>query len=235
MDLYSQFTWLSQVLRPQFSSDAGSESNAEHSAEIVSQSRNTNDKFINRINETSNVYTSANIDSNAANGCRQTIDYIQLMKQFNQNNEHFLAALLKKGSSPTAALASASQHKQQTVALIPPTPPRTPITSSAAQQQVSSHAKPYHFKQQQSCTKWSISINEANTVMYTVRPITIQFFQAAFAHSRAFHFVYCLIAQCFGTVAQIVENKCSKPKHFVLIFLLFTKFDLRFIALIAEN
>lgn len=145
MDLYSQSMWLSQVLRPQFNSAAGSESNAEHSVELGSQSRNTNDEYLNRSNETSNVYTSANIDSNAVNGCRQTIDYIQLMKQFNQNNQHFLAALLEKGSSPTAALASASQHRQQTVALIPPTPPRTPITLSAAQQQVSSHAKPDHF------------------------------------------------------------------------------------------
>lgn len=133
MDLYSQFTWLNQLLQSQQNNDAVIGSNeTEHSAETVNANNDCD------TNETTNVYTS----NNAVDGCRQAIDYMQLLTQFNQNNQHFLAALLKKGASPTAALAS-TQHKQQTTALIPPTPPRTPITPSAPQQQVSSQAETF--------------------------------------------------------------------------------------------
>lgn len=132
MDLYSQFTWLNQLLRSQYANGA-IEASADYSADTANAS-----DHVHGSNETANVYASAAIDSNAVNGCGQTVDYTQLMQQFNQSNEHFLAALLKKGTSPiTAALASASQQhgKQQATALIPPTPPRTPITQSAPQQQ----------------------------------------------------------------------------------------------------
>lgn len=134
MDLYSQFTWLNQLLRSQHTTDAvvGSNQTEDHTESV-----NANDES--DSNETTNVYTS----NNAVDGCRQAIDYMQFLTQFNQNNEHFIAALLNKGASPAAALASATQHKQQTTALIPPTPPRTPITPSAPQQQVSSQAEPF--------------------------------------------------------------------------------------------
>lgn len=214
MDLYSQFTWLNQLLRSQHhTTDAVVGSNqTENHAESV----NANDES--DSNETTNVYTS----NNAVDGCRQAIDYMQLLTQFNQNNEHFIAALLNKGASPTAALASATQHKQQTTALIPPTPPRTPITPSAPQQQVSSQAEPHSFTQvtttnrEQTQHHWILSVEHENEA-FTIRrcaPITIRvlFFYGDFAHGTvsAMRFSPLFFSCNFADFFPLFESKLER-------------------------
>lgn len=129
MDLYSQFTWLNHLIRSQYATGAIEQSNTGNSGERTKAATK-----VPGSKKSTNAYASATIDSNADNGCNQTIDYTQLMQQFNQSNEHFLAALLKKGTISTT-VASQPHSKQSTTALIPPTPPRTPITPSAPQQQ----------------------------------------------------------------------------------------------------
>lgn len=135
MDVQLQFSdltqfWLSQLneallqTNPTLHNNQSS-NDIDDSSDCTFATQNDND-------ETANIITSNGIDNSDANACEQNIDYTQLAKLLNQNNENLLAALLKKSANATTP--SAQKHQQN--ALIPPTPPRTPITTSAQQQQV---------------------------------------------------------------------------------------------------